>query len=190
MRPALPWHPNQTKVPDIISHQRTINQNHSEMSHCEPHPLGWLESKIQVLINSDKDVEKLKPSHTVGENVKWCNHFEKQFGISLVVQWLRISLSVQGPWVRSRVGEDPTCCRATEPTCHNYWACALEPTSHNYWAHVPQLLKPAHLERALCNKRSHRNEKPAGTTTKSNPWSLKLEKARVQQWRPSAAKNK
>ena len=29
------------------------------------------------------------------------------------------------------------------------------------WAHVPQLLKPARLEPVLCNKRSHRNEKPA-----------------------------
>ena len=42
----------------------------------------------------------------------------------------------------------------------HYWACALEPVSHNYWAHVPQLLKPAHLEPVLRNKRSHRNEKP------------------------------
>ena len=49
---------------------------------------------------------------------------------------------------------------ATKPMCHNYWACALEPMSHNYWAHMSQLLKPAHLEPVLCNKRSHRNEKP------------------------------
>ena len=27
-------------------------------------------------------------------------------------------------------------------------------------AREPQLLKPAHLEPVLCNKRSHRNEKP------------------------------
>ena len=29
-----------------------------------------------------EDVEKLAPSHTVGENVKWCNHFGKQADIS------------------------------------------------------------------------------------------------------------
>ena len=29
------------------------------------------------------------------------------------------------------------------------------------WARAPQLLKPAHLEPVLCNKRGHRNEKPA-----------------------------
>ena len=84
-----------------------------------------------------------------------------QRGASLVVQWLRICLPVQGTWVQVLAQEYPTCRRATKPVCHNYWACALEPASHNYWAHVPQLLKPAHLEPVLRNKRSHRNEKPA-----------------------------
>ena len=65
-----------------------------------------------------------------------------------------------GDMVRALVREDPTCRGATKPMHHNYWACALEPASHNYWAHVPQLLKPAHLEPVLHNKRSHRNEKP------------------------------
>ena len=59
------------------------------------------------------------------------------FGTSLVVQWLRIHLPVQGTWVWSLVREDPTCRGATKPVRHNYWACALEPASHNYWAHVP-----------------------------------------------------
>ena len=80
---------------------------------------------------------------------------------SLVVQWLRIHLPMQGIWVRSLVREDPTCRGATKPMHHNYWACALEPASHNYWARVPQLLKPAHWEPVLRSKRSHNNEKPA-----------------------------
>ena len=80
---------------------------------------------------------------------------------SLVAQWLRIRLPVQGTWVQAPVWEDPTCCRAAKPVSHNYWACALEPMSHNYWARVPQLLKPVRLEPMLRNKRSHRNEKPA-----------------------------
>ena len=79
---------------------------------------------------------------------------------SLVAQWLRIRLPMQGTWVRALVREDPTCRGATKPVRHNYWACTLEPASRNYWAHVPQLLKPAHLEPVLCNKRSHCNEKP------------------------------
>ena len=68
---------------------------------------------------------------------------------------------MQGTQVQAVVRKDPTCRGATKPVRHNYWACALEPSSHNNWAHVPQLLKPAHLEPVLRNKRSHRNEKPA-----------------------------
>ena len=82
-------------------------------------------------------------------------------GASLVVQWLRIHLPIQGTRVRALVREKPTCCRATKPVCHNYWACALEPSSHNYWAHMPQLLKPVCLEPLLHNKRSHCIEKPS-----------------------------
>ena len=69
------------------------------------------------------------------------SHFKVHRGTSLVVQWLRIRLPMQGTWVRALVWEDPTCCGATKPVHHNYWACALEPVLHN--------------------KRSHRNEKPA-----------------------------
>ena len=80
---------------------------------------------------------------------------------SLVAQWLRICLPMQGTQVQALAGEDPTCRRATKPVLHNYWACTLEPASHNYWAHMPQLLKPACLEPVLRNKRSHDSEKPA-----------------------------
>ena len=41
---------------------------------------------------------------------------------------------------RSLIWENSTCHRATKPTRHNYWACALEPM--------------------LLNKRSHHNERP------------------------------
>ena len=82
------------------------------------------------------------------------------WGTSLVAQWLRILLPMQGTWVRSLVQEDPTCCGATKPVSHNYWACTLEPLSRNYWAHTSQLLKPACLEPVLRGRRSHRSEKP------------------------------
>ena len=52
---------------------------------------------------------------------------------SLVAQWLRIRLSMQGTRVRALVREDPTCRGATKPVRHNYWACTLEPASH-YWS--------------------------------------------------------
>ena len=75
-------------------------------------------------------------------------------GTSLVAQWLRIRLPMQGTRVRALVWEDPTCRGATKPVRHNYWACALKPVSHSYWARVPQLLKPARLEPVLRSKRS------------------------------------
>ena len=41
-------------------------------------------------------------------------------GASLVVQWLRIRLPMQGTQVRGLVREDPTCCGATKPVCYSY----------------------------------------------------------------------
>ena len=82
-------------------------------------------------------------------------------GTSLVAQWIRIRLPMQGTWVQSLVREDPTCHGATKPVHHNYWACTLEPMCHNYWARVSQLLKPTHRDPVLRNKRSHHKEKPA-----------------------------
>ena len=67
---------------------------------------------------------------------------------------------MQGTRVRPLVLEDPTYRRAAKPVHHNYWAWALQLASHNYSAHVPQLLKPAHLEPVPRNKGSHRKEKP------------------------------
>ena len=39
---------------------------------------------------------------------------------SLVAQWLRICLPMQGTRVRALVWEDPTCHGATRPMSHNY----------------------------------------------------------------------
>ena len=39
---------------------------------------------------------------------------------SLVVQWLRVCLLMQGTRVRALVWEDPTCRGATGPVSHNY----------------------------------------------------------------------
>ena len=45
-------------------------------------------------------------------------------GASLVAQWLRVCLPMQGTRVRALVWEDPACRRATGPVSHNCWACA------------------------------------------------------------------
>ena len=57
---------------------------------------------------------------------------------SLLAQWLRIRLPMQGTRVRALVRENPTCCGATKPERHT-----TEPTC---------------LE-SMLHKRSHRNEK-------------------------------
>ena len=43
-----------------------------------------------------------------------------EHGTSLVAQWLRIRLPMQGTRVQSLVWEDTTCRRVTKPVRHNY----------------------------------------------------------------------
>ena len=105
--------------------------------------------------------------------------FKNDPGTSLVVQWLRIRLPIQGTWVRALVWEDPTCRGATKPVHHNYWVCALDLESHNYRARVPQLLKPTRLEPVLCNKRSHCNEKPVHCNKEQPPLAATRESPRA-----------
>ena len=84
---------------------------------------------------------------------------------------------MQGTQIRPLVREDGTCREATI-------ACAPKLLNH-----VLQPLKPMHLEPVLCNGRKHHSEKSVHRD-EQQPCSLQLEKARAQQQRPSAAKNK
>ena len=99
-------------------------------------------------------------SQTRGSSITRKSVRNANSGASLVAQWLRIHLPMQGTRVRALVREDPTCRGAARPVSHNYWACALEPVTHSYWARMPQLQKSAHLEPMLRNKRRRCNEKP------------------------------
>ena len=71
---------------------------------------------------------------------------------SLVVQWLRIRLPMQGTWFKPWSRKIP---HAAEQA----WAPQL--LSLRSRAHEPQLLKPTKLEPVLCNRRSQHDEKPA-----------------------------
>ena len=86
---------------------------------------------------------------------------------SLMVHWLRIHLPMQGTWVWLLVWEDSTCPRATKPMPHNYCTYML------------QLLKPKHPE--TC---APQQQKPP----QWDALAPQLEKACVQQRRPSTAK--
>ena len=83
---------------------------------------------------------------------------------SLVAQWLRVCLLMQGTRVRALVWEDPTRRGATGPVSHDYWACASG-------ACAPQRGRPQQWEARAprwrvapaCRnwgKPSHRNEDP------------------------------
>ena len=62
------------------------------------------------------ELDKLIPKFT------WKNQLVRitRIGTSLVAQWLRIHLPIQGTRVRALVWEDPTYHRATKPVHHNY----------------------------------------------------------------------
>ena len=78
-------------------------------------------------------------------------------GTSLVVQWLRIRLPVQGTQVRSLVQEDSTCRRATKPMRHNYQARAPCFTTRAVTAmrspRSPQLEKACAAMKTQCSQK-------------------------------------
>ena len=142
------------------------------LSHQCLSPCVWV-FNLSSTKNSFGDL--LKPAHPSQNNEFF--YLKNIFmGVSLVAQWLRIRLPMQRTGVQALVQEDPTWRRATKPVHHNYWACALEPVSHNYWS-------PCSTTREATTLRSP-------CTAKSSPCSPQLEKARQQQQRPNAAKNK
>ena len=92
--------------------------------------------------------------------------------------------------VCSLIWEDPTCHGAFKPMWHNYLVCALEPRSCNCWAHVPQLLKPMHSWACAPQQERPQQWEEACLPQESSLCSPQLEKAQVQQRRPSVAENK
>ena len=75
-------------------------------------------------------------------------HSQKNSDVSasLIMQWIRICLPMQGPWVQSLVREYSSCLGAAKPMCHNYWAHAA--------ATEARVTKPV-----LCKRRSQHREK-------------------------------
>ena len=55
-----------------------------------------------------------------GGATNWKLCFKFNLRASLVAQWLRIRLPMQGTRVRALVWEDPTCRGAAGPVSHNY----------------------------------------------------------------------
>ena len=112
------------------------------------------------------------------------------------MQWIRICLTLQGIRVQPLVWEDSTCCRAVKPMRRNPWAWV-----RNNWSLLALEPHITTTEPACCNcwspciKRlgSTREATPMRsphTTRKRSAHLPQLEKACLQQWRPSAAKRK
>ena len=59
----------------------------------------------------------ISSSATSGDQM---NDIKHNLGASLVAQWLTIRLPMQGTRVQALIQEDPTCCGATKPQCHDY----------------------------------------------------------------------
>ena len=86
--------------------------------------LGWFVSIVGNKMELAKEIEKL-----TGEPRKKTFFWKPEKRVcfkkkgpeaSLVAQWLRIRLPMQGIWVQALVQEDPTCHGATKPVRHNY----------------------------------------------------------------------
>ena len=94
----------------------------------------------------------------------------KKMQTSLVVQWIRILLSAQGTRVQPLVQEDTTCCGATKPVCHNYWARvprarALQQEKPLQWKALTSQWRVAPACRNW-RKPSHNNEDPVQCSQK------------------------
>ena len=134
----------------------TWYENSSGNQH-RPLPTPWVLSMVKfnrtLHVTNKKTKLNLQTQHN-RINAK----FKKRQGASLVAQWLRIRLPMQGTRVWALVREDPTCRRATKPIRHNYWACALEPRvttteAHAPWACTPQQEKPLQWEACAPQRR-------------------------------------
>ena len=139
----------------------------------------WMQPQCLWVVTTSGEKEKL-PSLCNYATCPWVA-ISKLRQDSLVVQWLRIHLPVEGTWVQSLVREDSTCCGATKPICHSYWAWALEPMSSSYWTPMPYNLCSTTKETMAATS--------LRTTAKSRPCSPQLKKTSARQWRPSTVKN-
>ena len=124
-------------------------------------PLGSNEDgnrKVPGVLECWQDLTKVVTEHyrNVLVYTKWFHvHFyyfktnqKKSFkktrkrGTSLVAQWMRICLPMQGTQVQSLIQEDSTSHRATKPVSHNYWARvrrARAPHKRGRWSEKPTL---------------------------------------------------
>ena len=77
---------------------------------------NFLENHNLLRLNQE-EIENITDQSQALKLRLWLKIFQQA---SLVVQWLRVGLPIQGTRVRALVWENPTCHRATGPMSHNY----------------------------------------------------------------------
>ena len=115
-----------------VTEQAYFTCRHSHMAFILFRPIRTFTPKwpLATTLNNSQGLPLLLDGFCSPPGLKMSSKIVNQ--TSLVAQWLRIRLPMQGTQVRALIREDPTCRRAAKPVRHNYWACALEPASHNY----------------------------------------------------------
>ena len=110
---------------------RTVHLSQSQFWEAHKLPLAKI-SKKQTLLESLFEKGE-RPNDEIAEDSKTANrkkaafkrkyqesYLNYRFRASLVAQWLRICLPMQGMRVRALVWEDPTYHGATGPVSHNH----------------------------------------------------------------------
>ena len=88
--------------------QSTFNHTCNEISEPQIVRLPLHTCKLAEMMRDDDDGDEKDDSN------------KDYTQTSLVAQWLRTRLPMQGTQVRSLVRDDPTCYGAAKPVCHNY----------------------------------------------------------------------
>ena len=84
---------------------------------CAPSPVDWKGPELTYLAKiSTGDLFSTVP--VTNSMIVYLKHADH--GASLVAQWLRICLPMQGTRVRALVWGNPTCCGASRPVSHNH----------------------------------------------------------------------
>ena len=109
----------QTEMKDTINEiKNSLEGINSRITEAEER-ISDLEDKIVEITTAEQNKEKRMKGiedslRDLWDNIKHTNR------ASLVAQWLRICLLMQGMRVRALVWEDPTCHGAMKPVSHNY----------------------------------------------------------------------
>ena len=107
------------KLQEVLNKElENIESNQTELKNTITEMKNTLEGINSRINEAEEWVSQLEDR--VVEIIAMEQNKEKRMRASLVAQWLRVCLPMQGTRVRALVWEDPTCHGATEPVSHDY----------------------------------------------------------------------